>query len=450
MQSSLNGTASNHPDSTVSSSFSAQSGAGSPVFHHSERMNSLLLKGDIPLDEWLLCMEPLRNCVRKAALTCSMNYVRVPLEPLNCSPTRSAWGKTPQEAWSGRKPGISQLRVFGSIAYAQMPDQKLSKLDDRSKKYVFIGYDSRSKGYKLYNPSNGKLGRKRRATDTTSKSRRSIMEESSSERPHRMRNLQELYEFSSREKIQDNILVSPEAFHFHKRKRRDKQSSAAIKLDLSKAYDCVKWDFLEAVMHKMGFCDMWIHWDAKRVICNLLNVPLMGADSKYLGLPLFWGGPNQKLTGSSLIEKAITKMQGWKTEELNAVGKETLIKHIIQAIPTDAMSCFAFSQKFCKTLNKSLRRFWWSGSLEGCKNSLVVDFINPTMGEWRIAKLRQVLSEEEVQAVANISISKLGGAYAIVWGLHSSGKYRVKRAYPKAWTDYIDSKPEHPSTSIVP
>ncbi|KAG6384136.1 hypothetical protein SASPL_156064 [Salvia splendens] len=36
----------------------------------------------------------------------------------NRSPTRSVWGMTPQEAWSGRKPGIAHLRVFGSKAYA--------------------------------------------------------------------------------------------------------------------------------------------------------------------------------------------------------------------------------------------------------------------------------------------------------------------------------------------
>ncbi|KAI8554339.1 hypothetical protein RHMOL_Rhmol05G0091000 [Rhododendron molle] len=68
-------------------------------------------------------------------------------------------------------------------------------------------------------------------------------------------------------------------------------------------------------------------------------------------------------------------------------------------------------------------------------NNKVADFINPTSGEWRIAKLRQVLSEEEVQAVANIPISKLGGADSIIWGLHPSGKYTVKRGYHKAWAD---------------
>jgi len=74
----------------------------------------------------------------------------------NRSPTRSVLGKTPQEAWSGRKPGISHLRVFGSIAHAHVPDEKRSKLDDKSEKYIFIGYNTNSKGYKLYNPDTGK------------------------------------------------------------------------------------------------------------------------------------------------------------------------------------------------------------------------------------------------------------------------------------------------------
>ncbi|GAU34810.1 hypothetical protein TSUD_394360 [Trifolium subterraneum] len=74
----------------------------------------------------------------------------------NCSPTRSVLGKTPQEAWSGRKPGICHLRVFGSIAHAHVPAEKRSKLDDKSEKYIFIGYDGNSKGYKLYNPDTGK------------------------------------------------------------------------------------------------------------------------------------------------------------------------------------------------------------------------------------------------------------------------------------------------------
>ena len=49
--------------------------------------------------------------------------------------------KTLQEVWSGRKPSVSHLKVFGSIAYGHVPTQQRTKLEDRSKKYVFIGYD---------------------------------------------------------------------------------------------------------------------------------------------------------------------------------------------------------------------------------------------------------------------------------------------------------------------
>ncbi|KAG6416730.1 hypothetical protein SASPL_124166 [Salvia splendens] len=63
---------------------------------------------------------------------------------------------TPQEAWSGRKPGIAHLRVFGSKSYAHVPDQTRSKLDDKSKPFIFIGYDSNTKGYMLYDPTSQK------------------------------------------------------------------------------------------------------------------------------------------------------------------------------------------------------------------------------------------------------------------------------------------------------
>ena len=57
--------------------------------------------------------------------------------------------QTPQEAWRGQKPTISHLKVFGSMAYAHVPDQRRTKLEGKSKKYIFIGYDEKTKGYKL-------------------------------------------------------------------------------------------------------------------------------------------------------------------------------------------------------------------------------------------------------------------------------------------------------------
>ena len=61
-------------------------------------------------------------------------------------------GVTPDEAWSGHKPSVTHLRVFGCVAYAKIPDARRTKLDDKNEKCIFIGYGDRRMGYKLYNP----------------------------------------------------------------------------------------------------------------------------------------------------------------------------------------------------------------------------------------------------------------------------------------------------------
>ncbi|XP_074290249.1 uncharacterized protein LOC141616980 [Silene latifolia] len=59
---------------------------------------------------------------------------------------------TPEEAWSGPRPMVDHLRVFGSIAYVHVPDKKRKKLDDKGEKCVFLGVSDQSKAYRLYNP----------------------------------------------------------------------------------------------------------------------------------------------------------------------------------------------------------------------------------------------------------------------------------------------------------
>jgi transposase InsO family protein len=75
---------------------------------------------------------------------------------LNKCPTKKLKNKVPEQAWSGRKPSVKHLKVFGSICYKHIPDAKRSKLDDKSEKMILLGYHSTG-AYKLYDPISKKV-----------------------------------------------------------------------------------------------------------------------------------------------------------------------------------------------------------------------------------------------------------------------------------------------------
>ena len=60
--------------------------------------------------------------------------------------------------------------------------------------------------------------------------------------------------------ITDNVLVAFEILHYMKRKHSGQDGVVALKLDISKAYDRVSWDYLRYRMRAMGFSDKWIKW----------------------------------------------------------------------------------------------------------------------------------------------------------------------------------------------
>jgi len=64
---------------------------------------------------------------------------------------------TPYEIWHGTKVVVSHYRVFDYFAYVFINKQRHSKLDAKSSKLVFVGYNTTSKGYKLWEPNTKKV-----------------------------------------------------------------------------------------------------------------------------------------------------------------------------------------------------------------------------------------------------------------------------------------------------
>ncbi|GKU96896.1 hypothetical protein SLEP1_g10077 [Rubroshorea leprosula] len=94
-----------------------------------------------------------RSCIPKYFWPEAVNWS---IHILNRSPTLAVKDMTPEEAWSGRKPTVDHLRIFGCVTYAHVPDQKRKKLDNKGEKCIFLSVGNQSKAYKLYNPSTKK------------------------------------------------------------------------------------------------------------------------------------------------------------------------------------------------------------------------------------------------------------------------------------------------------
>jgi len=88
----------------------------------------LLIESQLPKEMWTYA-------VRVAAYTRNRCF---------CQRT----GKTPYESLTGKKPKVSHMSVFGSTCFAYVQDKK--KLDPRSEKGIFVGYDNESPAYLVY------------------------------------------------------------------------------------------------------------------------------------------------------------------------------------------------------------------------------------------------------------------------------------------------------------
>jgi hypothetical protein len=80
--------------------------------------------------------------------------------------------------------------------------------------------------------------------------------------------------------ITDNVITAYECLHFMKSEKSKKNVHCALKLDMQKAYDRLEWNFLEAIMKKLGFSHKFVETVMKGVGSVSFSVLFNGAKTE--------------------------------------------------------------------------------------------------------------------------------------------------------------------------
>lgn len=103
-----------------------------------EKGRTMLIDANLPVELW-------------AEAVYTANYLK------NLSPTKVVPNMTPEEAWSGNKPDLSHLKIFGCKALVHVPQALRKKWDAKSEEKIFVGYSEETKGYRVIDPKTKKI-----------------------------------------------------------------------------------------------------------------------------------------------------------------------------------------------------------------------------------------------------------------------------------------------------
>ncbi|RVW83275.1 Transposon TX1 uncharacterized 149 kDa protein [Vitis vinifera] len=229
--------------------------------------------------------------------------------------------------------------------------------------------------------------------------------------------------------IMDAVLIANEIVD---ERRRSGEEGVVFKIDFEKAYDHVRWDFLDQVLEKKGFSPKWRKWMSGclssvpyAVLVNgsakadVLSRMLLRAEERnmlegfrvgrnrtkvnldksniyginldqahlsrlvetleckasgwpilYLGLPL-GGNPRAGGFWDPVIERISRRLDGWQKTYLSFGGRITLIQSCLTHMPCYFLSLFKLPASVAAKIERLQRDFLWSGIGEGKRDHLV-------------------------------------------------------------------------------
>lgn len=175
----------------------------------------------------------------------------------------------------------------------------------------------------------------------------------------------------------DNCYMASELMAYVRKKKKGKEFAAILKVDLSKAYDRVRWDFLESILVAMRFPEVWVHRIMQCVSTVSYSVLVNGEPSASFvpsnglrqGDPL---SPYLFILCMEVLSKRLSVLQAKKEiAGLKIARGSPHISHLFFA--DDALFCFKAKPDSCRTLRDCIDAFCgMSGEMINFDKSCVI------------------------------------------------------------------------------
>ncbi|XP_074298814.1 uncharacterized protein LOC141629760 [Silene latifolia] len=174
--------------------------------------------------------------------------------------------------------------------------------------------------------------------------------------------------------IIENVLICQDIVQMYKKK--DVSPRCIFKIDLQKAYDTVEWEFLEQLLHGLGFPEIFSQkvmtcvTSTKFSLClNELKNDIHQATGfvegslpfRYLGVPIKAGRLSQK-EYNALVERMINRIRSIGAKKLSYAGRLVLIKSILNTLYSYWAGMFIIPKGVIRRIEGICRNYLWDGS----------------------------------------------------------------------------------------
>uniref|UniRef100_A0A803QGI2 Uncharacterized protein n=1 Tax=Cannabis sativa TaxID=3483 RepID=A0A803QGI2_CANSA len=141
---------------------------------------------------------------------------------------------------------------------------------------------------------------------------------------------------------------------------------------------------------------------------------------------------NKTVVLGYLKDRVCKCLQGWEGRLLFRVGKDILIKTIVQALPNYAMSIFLLQLEISRDIESQRANFWWQSSSDSrkgihwlsweklCKHKRGGGMSFRNLWDFNLALLRLILG-------ILLQITEVDDHY--IWAMETSGLYTFKSVY---------------------